>query len=226
MAMFQYLQLFHGRPDPREQLNDWGSEGPVIGPLEYVHTTYATDVKFGFFDKSQSDGWLTIVNGLIYYDGVYYGDWSSFTNLPKELTSRVIEFDQLKAALPPAPVTAPPGETQNLADLLTALNGFAFLALHNAKDPADLQRYLEQILAASNRAVVLYHQFYVLRLHGGIEPELIGPFDTEDDRDDRAKELRKENDEDVMLALNGPGSSIEIDAYSGGFFLDEESDEN
>jgi len=225
MAMFQYLQLFHGRTDPREQLNDWGSEGPVIGPLEYVHTTYATDVKFGFFDKSKSDGWLTIVNGLIYYDGVYYGDWSSFTNLPKELTSRVIEFDQSRAALPkPTPIS--PADTDNAADLLTTLNGFAFLALHNAKDPADLQRYLEQILTASNRAINLYHQFYVLRLHGGIEPELVGPFDNEDERDDRAKELRKENDEDVILAVDGPGSSIKIDAYSGGFFIDEDSDEN
>jgi hypothetical protein len=225
MAMFQYLQLFHGRTDPREQLNDWGSPGPVIGPLEYVHTTYATDVKFGFFDKSKSDGWLTIVDGLIYYDGVYYGDWSSFTNLPPELNARLIEFDHSKAVLPKTAPT-PTAETDNAADLLTALNGFAFLALHNAKAPADLQRYLEQILTASNRAVVLYHQFYVLRLHGGIEPELIGPFNTEDDRDDRAKELRKENDEDGILALDGPGSSIKIDAYSGGFFIDEDSDEN
>jgi hypothetical protein len=223
--MFQYLELFHGRTDPREQLNDWGTEGPVIGPLEYVHTTYATDVKFGFLDKSKSDGWLTIVEGLMYYDGIYYGDWSTFTAVPAELT-RLVEFDQSKAALPPAPATAPAGETESLANLLTALNGFAFMALHNGKDPADLQRYLEQILSASNRAVVLYHQFYVLRLHGGIEPELIGPFNNEGDRDDRAKELRKENDEDVILPLNGPGSSIQIDAYSGGFFIDEESDEN
>jgi hypothetical protein len=35
-----YLHLYHGRKDPDENLEDWGSEGPVIGPLAYVHTTY------------------------------------------------------------------------------------------------------------------------------------------------------------------------------------------
>jgi hypothetical protein len=41
-----YLHLFHGRSSPDEELDDWGSDGPVIGPLNYVHITYACDVKF------------------------------------------------------------------------------------------------------------------------------------------------------------------------------------
>jgi len=41
-----YVHLFHGRKTPDEKLDDWGSEGPMIGPLDYVHVTYMGDVKF------------------------------------------------------------------------------------------------------------------------------------------------------------------------------------
>jgi hypothetical protein len=27
-----YLQLFHGRKTPDEQMSGWGTEGPVLGP--------------------------------------------------------------------------------------------------------------------------------------------------------------------------------------------------
>jgi hypothetical protein len=112
----------------------------------------------------------------------------------------------------------------NLANILTALNGFAFLAQRNTGDPAKTQEYLQQVVEAADRAAKLYRQYHVLRLHGGIEPEIIGPFDTEEERDLAAQLLRRENDEDVILALNGPGSSVEIEAYSAGF-LNQQSDE-
>lgn len=37
--MSVYLYLFHGRATPDEDVEDWGCEGPAIGPLDYVHTT-------------------------------------------------------------------------------------------------------------------------------------------------------------------------------------------
>jgi hypothetical protein len=55
------------------------------------------------------------------------------------------------------------------------------------------------------------------RLHGGIEPELLGLFATEDDRDTEAIALRKENDEDVILAVDGPAQSVRIEAYGADF---------
>ena len=58
--MPSYLQLFHGRKNPYEILEDWGEEGPIIGPLDYIHTTYATEIKFEISGKSDSYGWLTI----------------------------------------------------------------------------------------------------------------------------------------------------------------------
>ena len=35
-----YLELFHGRETVDEEMDDLGSQGPVIGPLPFLHTTY------------------------------------------------------------------------------------------------------------------------------------------------------------------------------------------
>lgn len=43
-----YLGLFHGRKDPDDQMIEWGFNGPLIGPLCYVHTTYTNIIKLGF----------------------------------------------------------------------------------------------------------------------------------------------------------------------------------
>lgn len=43
-----YLGLFHGRDTPEEELDNWGFNGPMIGPLKYVHTTYAAEMKLKF----------------------------------------------------------------------------------------------------------------------------------------------------------------------------------
>lgn len=45
-----YLALFHGRDAPDAILDDWGFPGPMLGPLRYVHTTYASEIKFAFED--------------------------------------------------------------------------------------------------------------------------------------------------------------------------------
>lgn len=45
-----YLRLFHGRNSPDDQLDDWGFDGPFIGPLESVHCTYATALRLSFVD--------------------------------------------------------------------------------------------------------------------------------------------------------------------------------
>ena len=127
-----YIELFHGRTDPEEELEDWGSPGPIFGPLQFVHTTYACDIKFTYADESQRNGWLNVTEDFVYYDGVYYGDWSVFTELSDDLKERLVDFEQSKAESP-----------QNC--------------------------------------------WYLIRLHGGIEPEVIGPFPTEIERDERAR---------------------------------------
>ena len=94
--MSVYLELFNGRNTPTERLDDWGFEGPILGPFEYVHTTYAANIVIG-------DGYLSVVNDLVYYDGKYYGDWSvfaedTFKKMPASAASRLQPFDPQKAA--------------------------------------------------------------------------------------------------------------------------------
>jgi hypothetical protein len=95
-----YLGLFHGRDAIDEILDDWGFDGPVIGPLDYVHTTYAADVKLRFVDGRDAvrhfpatgfitdlasgrrtpcaEAVLSIADDLIVFDGRYFGDWTVF----------------------------------------------------------------------------------------------------------------------------------------------------
>ncbi len=93
-----YLYLFHGRLDPKADMNEWGQTGPIFKTYRYAHTTYANDIKL---DGPDTKFRQLIIddNGLIYYDGVYYGDWSITTEIPNG--HEVIEFDQAKAEKPP-----------------------------------------------------------------------------------------------------------------------------
>lgn len=101
-----YLELFHGRKTPDERLDDWGEQGPVFGPFPYFHTTYALEIKFG-----EPGHVLSILqpDGLVYYDGMYYGDWSVFSgeefDSNAEIQQRLAVFQQEKADLPRSPTS-------------------------------------------------------------------------------------------------------------------------
>lgn len=96
-----YLSLFHGRRAPDEQLSDWGTSGPVIGPLRYCHTTYMSSVRFEFMTAEdhdryfpcaraswnahtgavlswQTENWFEPKGDLLEYNGIFYGDWTVF----------------------------------------------------------------------------------------------------------------------------------------------------
>ena len=72
-----YLRLFHGRTDPYQDMDDWGSDGPIFGPYLSIHTTYACRVKMIKADDS-FDELLVHPEDLVFYNGVYYGDWVVF----------------------------------------------------------------------------------------------------------------------------------------------------
>jgi len=98
--MALYLKLFHGRKTPDEHLDDWGSDGPVLGPLTYVHTTYGTSIHIGNADEDDTQD-LTVVDGLLYYGRVWYGDWSVFGEeelVADRLTPK--PYDSKKAKVP------------------------------------------------------------------------------------------------------------------------------
>ncbi len=91
-----YLMLWHGRTGRDEEMDNWGELGPVFGPFPFFHMTYNCDIKF-----SHEEGHiLNIVDDLVYYDGLYYGDWSIFDQPDEEQQSRLIPFDPLKTVPP------------------------------------------------------------------------------------------------------------------------------
>jgi hypothetical protein len=97
-----YLGLFHGAKTlkARKALGDageWGQNGPCIGPLKFIHTTYSSTIKFEFENpddaaqygldsnnlimipgKDHTNKQGFIEEGCIQFDGVNYGDWSVF----------------------------------------------------------------------------------------------------------------------------------------------------
>jgi len=86
-----YLKLFHGRTPCDLEMDDWGEDGPWIGPIEWIHFTYQTSFRIGFLGDNEY--WSGSANQLppsplyfykdcIYYDGLHYGDWEIIT-LPK-----------------------------------------------------------------------------------------------------------------------------------------------
>ena len=67
-----YIEFFHGRTFPDEELDDWGFNGPIIGPFPFFHMTYLTHVKLG--DGPEDS--IEFVKDLIKFKGSYYGDIS------------------------------------------------------------------------------------------------------------------------------------------------------
>jgi hypothetical protein len=91
-----YLGLFHGRKDPDDQMIEWGFNGPLIGPLSFVHTTYTNIIKLGFHNTidekryfpTQDAPMLTINGDMVHYQDCYYGDWTVFwCSTPQAATS-------------------------------------------------------------------------------------------------------------------------------------------
>lgn len=91
-----YLALFHGFPAGQfpDEVENWGEPGPVIGPLEFVHTTYGSHIKIRFLNakdcakypfkhrygpaKAPDSADLIVDGDTIEFDGVEYGDWTVF----------------------------------------------------------------------------------------------------------------------------------------------------
>jgi hypothetical protein len=97
-AKLLYLKLFHGRADRKQQMDDWGSDGPVFGPYEYIHTTYGREVKMGPGTEGGDVDLLLVDEGTIYYAGIEYGDWSVFAAplLDDSTKKRLEPFDAKK----------------------------------------------------------------------------------------------------------------------------------
>lgn len=119
-----FLELFHGTESTdRSKLDGWGEPGPILGPLAYVHTTQAGDLKCGpLAGKRQPDeaacaDLQVTCECLLYYDGRFYGDWSvtdgEWARLSKEDRRRFRQVDAKKAVPPPVAPRMKPRTTAN-----------------------------------------------------------------------------------------------------------------
>jgi hypothetical protein len=79
-----YLKLLHGRTSVDEEMDDWGPDGPWIGPLDWFHCTYMKGLGIGFSDgielpslyaNDSPPSPIGLVSDMIYFEGMYYGDW-------------------------------------------------------------------------------------------------------------------------------------------------------
>ncbi|WP_255219068.1 hypothetical protein [Paraburkholderia kururiensis] len=97
-----YLGLSHGRDAVDTTPDDWGFNGPVVGPLDFVHTTYAAELKLRFVDERMAARFfpatggitnvstgervpsaattLRIAGDLLVFDGRHFGDWTVFAH--------------------------------------------------------------------------------------------------------------------------------------------------
>ena len=62
--------------------------------------------------------------------------------------------------------------------------------------------------------------YYLLFVWRSVEPELLGPFETSQIRDEKAKELGEDHEDqsDFYPVEVSKGAEIQIDAYPGDFF--------
>lgn len=83
-----YLKLYNGRYDPNQDMDDFGFEGPSIGPLESVHGTYTTHMMVVFSNLADAAKFGIDVNfpSIPFHEDmlriqmpgekeVFYGDW-------------------------------------------------------------------------------------------------------------------------------------------------------
>jgi hypothetical protein len=66
---------------------------------------------------------------------------------------------------------------------------------------------------------------YLVFVEGDIDPRIVGPFADGDERDKKARELRREHGRDhgiFMLDVEPMSRVPSIDAYCGGFFMEDE----
>lgn len=90
------LYLFHGRLTPDQDMDDWGTPGPAF-KIDHFHVTYFST--FWIEPKGLKcavDLSDTIEDSMVYYDGVYYGDFTicNLKDLPNDV--KIINFDEAK----------------------------------------------------------------------------------------------------------------------------------
>jgi hypothetical protein len=66
-------------------------------------------------------------------------------------------------------------------------------------------------------------KYYLLEVEGGIEPIVHGPYNTEDERDNAARQIRRSQEEDdgLFWAETDETGALVAGSYMAGFFWEE-----
>jgi hypothetical protein len=88
-----YLELFHGRNHPDERLEDWGFQGPVVGPFTNAHVTYNVHIKL-WHERLQKTFEVPIHDDMVELNGKYYGDWVFLPSCPAEYKDRKVSLQK------------------------------------------------------------------------------------------------------------------------------------
>lgn len=91
-----YFALFHGRNDPKQDMDDWGFDGPVIGPINWAHTTYGGEIKIALKNERDASLHLSVVEGCVSFDGKYYGDWTVFQHTQRRTENLPVDNERRK----------------------------------------------------------------------------------------------------------------------------------
>lgn len=73
-----FIRFYHGRNTPDETMNEWGFEGPIVGPC-CLMWTYG-NMRIGTPSLDEDDGVVDIeprFDNLIEIDGKFYGDFET-----------------------------------------------------------------------------------------------------------------------------------------------------
>ena len=83
------MTLYHGRTDPEQDMDDWGSVGPTLDDIVRVTSTYQATLRITFKDAEAALAarlitgweldddtlWVEVYNDMILAGGVFYGDY-------------------------------------------------------------------------------------------------------------------------------------------------------
>ena len=79
------MELYHGRTDPNQNMEDWGSQGPLLF-IDGATVTYKDSIRIRFTGQDDYEFLEEFLHDdMFFYDGVYYGD---FAFLPVDSKSK------------------------------------------------------------------------------------------------------------------------------------------
>jgi hypothetical protein len=129
-----HLKLTHGRPNAYQVNGDIHahSYGPIFGPYPFYHARPDGLIEFGCEETER----LHVVNGQVYYAGMFYAGWSVFAGPPlADEAVHLVPFDPEQAE-PPEPLT--PCECELPGEFCCGLPGI-LARLENGKVSDDFR---------------------------------------------------------------------------------------